>query len=312
MFENKDYIITVAREGSISKAAKQLYISQPSLSASVKRIEEKISVPLFDRTTTPISLTEAGREYLKYALQIKESERAFAQYVSDHYHILAGTVKIGGSSFFSSFMIPRMVAEFHSKYSHIDFEIFENSTEILLEKLHTGVLDIVIDNAIIKDDLIKATVLNTERLLLAVPESFSINKKLREFSMTAQDVKNGIDYKCQQGVSLNDFRDEPFILLNSGNDTGSRAEMLFKKHKITPKVRFRLDQQLTAFNISSTGIGISFVSDTLIKHLDSSPRLCYYCLSDAETERNVFFYVKKNHYLSQVCQRFIEETLKTE
>ncbi len=62
MFTNKHYIIAIYEEGSFSKAAKRLYISQPSLSASVKRIEDKIAVPLFDRSTSPVSLTEAGQE----------------------------------------------------------------------------------------------------------------------------------------------------------------------------------------------------------------------------------------------------------
>ncbi|MEE1042732.1 MAG: LysR family transcriptional regulator, partial [Clostridia bacterium] len=84
MFSNKEYILTIYNEGSFSKAANKLYISQPSLSASVKRIEEKVSVPLFDRSTTPISLTEAGQEYVKYALEIKEREQDFERYISDY------------------------------------------------------------------------------------------------------------------------------------------------------------------------------------------------------------------------------------
>lgn len=306
MFENKEYVLAVINEGSFSKAAKQMYISQPSLSASIRRIEEKISVPLFDRSTAPVSLTEAGREYVKYALEIEEIERAFSQYVSDHYHMLTGTVRIGGSSFFSSFILPRMISRFHGLYPHIDVEIFESNTELLLEKLHIGALDIVLDNAIINDEQIKETVYTSERLLLAVPEDFEINKRLEKYSLTAKDIKDGKHLLDRYAVSLELFSNEPFILLNSGNDTGNRAEMLFKKHKVTPQIKFYLDQQLTAYNISGSGMGIAFVSDTLITHSDATPPLLYYRLDDAETERNICFYVKKNHYLSQVCQRFIE------
>ena len=306
MFENKDYILNVIREGSISAAAKRMYISQPSLSASIKRIEEKISVPLLDRSTTPVSLTEAGREYVKYALQIEETERAFSQYISDHYHILTGTVRVGGSSFFASFILPKIIADFHSKYPHIEVEIFENNTEVLLEKLHTGELDIVIDNAIIKDDGIKETLFSPERLLLAVPASLRINEKLKDFRLTANDVAKGKHNKERYQLPLTTFADEPFILMNTGNDTGKRAAALFKKHKINPEVKFRLDQQLTSFNVSALGMGISFVSDTLIRQMEKIESLYYYAIPDEETKRNIFFYVKKNHYLSQVCQKFIE------
>ena len=306
MFENKEYILNVIREGSISAAAKRMYISQPSLSASIKRIEEKISVPLLDRSTTPVSLTEAGREYVKYALQIEETERAFSQYVSDHYHILTGTVRVGGSSFFASFILPKIIADFHSKYSHIEVEIFENNTELLLEKLHTGELDIVIDNAIINDDGIKETLFSPERLLLAVPANSNINEKLKDFRLTAKDVAKGKHNEDRYQLPLTAFADEPFILMNTGNDTGKRAANLFKKYKITPKVKFRFDQQLTSFNVSALGIGISFVSDTLIRQMGKIESLYYYSIADDYTKRNIYFYVKKNHYLSQVCQKFIE------
>ena len=121
MFRNKDYILTIFEEGGFSKAAERLYISQPSLSASVKRIEDKISVPLFDRSTTPVSLTEAGREYIRYALEIEEKERDFERYISDYTKLLTGTVIVGGSSMFSSFILPLEIWDFNQKYPDIKF-----------------------------------------------------------------------------------------------------------------------------------------------------------------------------------------------
>ena len=112
MFKNKEYILAIVREGSFSRAAEKLYISQPSLSATVKRIEEKIALPIFDRTTTPISLTEAGREYVSHALEMERLEEDFERYISDCINLSVGEVKIGGSSLFSSFMLPKMISEF--------------------------------------------------------------------------------------------------------------------------------------------------------------------------------------------------------
>ena len=62
MFKNKEYILTVYKEGGFTNAAEKLFVSQPSLSASVKRIEEKVTAQIFDRSTTPVSLTEVGKE----------------------------------------------------------------------------------------------------------------------------------------------------------------------------------------------------------------------------------------------------------
>ena len=135
MFANKHYILAIWEEGGFSKAAERLYISQPSLSASVKRIEEKISVPIFNRSTVPVSLTEVGEQYVKYALEIEEKEKDFERYIADYTNLLTGSVRIGGSSFFSSFMIPFMISEFNKKYPNVNFEIFEDNTKDLIEKL---------------------------------------------------------------------------------------------------------------------------------------------------------------------------------
>ena len=64
MFKNKEYVLYVEKSKSFSKAAKELYISQPSLSASIKRIEKEIGAAIFDRSTNPLSLTDIGRKYV--------------------------------------------------------------------------------------------------------------------------------------------------------------------------------------------------------------------------------------------------------
>lgn len=306
MFTNKHYIIAIYEEGSFSKAAQRLYVSQPSLSASVKRIEDRISLPLFDRSTSPVSLTEAGREYIRYALEIKEKEQSFERYISDCTNTVRGSVKIGGSSLFSSFLIPFMISNFNSIYPDVAFEIIEDSTKNLIEKLHLGAIDIIIDNAIIDNDAIKSTVCKTETLLLAVPRNFPINDVLEKYRLSAKDIKSEKHLSEKYNVDLKHFSDCPFILLNPENDTGKRANILFKKHNFNPKTIFFLDQQVTAYNISRTGAGISFVSDTLIKQSDSEKQLYYYKLTDEETTRRIFLYRKSNHYLSTACQKFIE------
>ena len=306
MFTNKHYIITIYKEGSFSKAAQRLYISQPSLSASVKRIEDKISLPIFDRSTSPISLTEVGREYIRYALEFEEKERSFERYISDYTNTVSGSVKIGGSSLFSSFLLPFMISNFNSIHPDVYFEIIEDSTKNLIEKLNLGTIDIIIDNSVIDNTAIKSTVYKAEILLLAVPRDFSINDKLAKYRLSAKDIKSKKHLSDKYNVDLKNFSDCPFILLNPENDTGKRANILFKKHNLNPKTIFFLDQQVTAHNISRTGAGVSFVSDTLIMHTEFEEQLYYYKLYDEEISRKIYFYRKNNHYLSNACQKFIE------
>ena len=308
MFRNKEYILAVYREGGFTKAAEKLFVSQPSLSASIKRIEEKVQAPIFDRSMSPIALTEIGKEYVKYALEIEEKEKDFSVYISDYAELLTGKIRLGGSSFFSSFILPKLVSEFNKKHPSIEFEIIEDNSKDLMKRLLSGELDIVIDNADISDENILSEVFTSEQLLLAVPKQLKINEKLANFRLTYEDLIS--EQPIEKSVSLSEFRDESFILLNSENDTGRRALKLFKKHGISPNVIFHLDQQITAYNVSRSGLGISFVSDTLVKNMGEQPNMYFYILKDKSTLRAVYFYQKKNRYQSIACRKFLEYNAK--
>lgn len=306
MFRNKEYVLAILREGGFSKAAEKLYISQPSLSATIKRIEEKLSVPIFDRSSTPISLTEAGREYVRIANEIERMERDIERYINDRVNLSVGEIKIGASSLFSSFVLPRMISEFNKKYPGVRIKIFENNTKNLMRELIGGQLDIVIDNVVMKSEALFYTECASETLLLAVPDSLPVNDALGAFALNASDVMMGKHLTENCGVELENFIAYPFVLLNSENDTGKRADLLFKKHALTPNISFRLDQQMTAYNIASSGLGICFVSDTLVKNIESGAAMRYYRLKDEETARRIYFYQKKKRYHTLACQTFIE------
>ena len=83
MFSGINYVYEVYRTQSFSKAAKNLYISQPSLSAMIKKIEAKVGAPLFDRSTNPIQLTEYGEQYIRIAEKIMDLEDEFAYYTDN-------------------------------------------------------------------------------------------------------------------------------------------------------------------------------------------------------------------------------------
>jgi len=306
MFKNKEYVLAIYREGSFSKAAEKLYISQPSLSATIKRLEAKLSMPIFNRSTIPITLTDVGKEYVKYALGFEKAEHDFEKYVLDTVELATGSIRIGGSSLFSSFMLPQMISEFNKKYPKIKFEISEGNTKDLINKINNSELDIIIDNTVINDDDIHPIEYVTECMILAVPERLEINEKLKEFRLSAKDIQNDKHLKKHLKVDADLFKDETFILLNRENDTGKRALNIFKNHNISPDIAFFLDQQVTAFNVSITGMGISFVSDTLVKSINAKQPVYYYILSDNDIYRKIYFYTKNDRYLSVACKKFIE------
>ncbi|MBR2930194.1 MAG: LysR family transcriptional regulator [Clostridia bacterium] len=306
MFKNKEYVLAVYKEGSFTRAAEKLYVSQPSLSATVRRIEEKVGAPIFDRSTSPITLTDVGREYLCCAEEIERREAGFTRYIDDRKSLLAGHIRLGGSSFFSSFVIPGMISDFNELYPSISFDIVEDSTKGLFAKLGTGEVDLVIDNAAVADGEIISERYKTERLLLCVPRRIAEARGVAHLGMSHAEVRSGEGRR--EPIDLSLFRSDPFIVLRHENDTGRRAEALFRAYSIEPRIILTLDQQLTAYNISASGMGISFASDTLILSMQESGDLIYFELPEAFAKRSIYVYRKRSHYLPLASRAFIERT----
>ncbi len=311
MFTNKDYVLEIFKEKSFSKAAKNLYVSQPSLSATVKRIEDKLSAPIFERKTKPISVTEIGMQYINTALEIKRCEERFSHYLNDSFNLLKGEVKLGGTHLFSSYVFPPMISSFNKENPYTEFRITEHNSKTLISLLLDGELDVLVDNSEISNENIEAFLYSSEMLLLAVPKFLPINENLSDFQLSFEDIKNNRHAKalCPQ-ISLKEFKNEPFIFLKHENNTGKKARLLCKKHKISPNIIFELDQQVTAYNITSSGMGISFVSDTLIKSLPASENVVFYKLTDEEIHGSIYFFVKNNKFLTKACREFISRNIK--
>ena len=100
MFQGMHYVYEVYKEMSFSKAAKNLYISQPSLSAAIKKVEQRIGFPIFDRSSTPVQLTNLGKEYIRSIEIIMDVEGSFQNYVQDMQNMQVGSLAIGGTNLF--------------------------------------------------------------------------------------------------------------------------------------------------------------------------------------------------------------------
>ena len=147
MFQGMRYVYEVYKEMSFSKAARNLYISQPSLSAAVKKAEQEAGFPIFDRSTSPIRLTEPGREYIRAVEMILDVENGFQNYINDLNGLRTGSISIGGTNLFVSFLLPPLLSRFTASYPAVEIQLAEASTEELTEKLFAGQLDLIIDNS---------------------------------------------------------------------------------------------------------------------------------------------------------------------
>lgn len=168
------YVVTVAEEKSITKAAKKLYISQPSLSLSIHAIEDSLGMPLFIRGKNSVTLTPAGQAYIEWAKMTLESAKHLEAKLS---RIKAGSKRqldIGASWQRSAALLPESINSFYKRTNDCNIEIHEDVNANLNEALRADRLDIVIGLPLADTTLYKSVPLFQERFLLAANKQVGI------------------------------------------------------------------------------------------------------------------------------------------
>lgn len=307
MFTGIEYVYEVYKERSFSQAASNLYISQPSLSGTIKRIEKEIGYEIFDRSTKPIGITDIGMKYIEMIKKILELEYNFDEYINDVEALEAGRVSIGGTHQYTSYMLPPIISKFIEKYPKVKVDIVEAKSSNLIKYLNEGVIDIAVDNYKYDENEYVKQFKFKDNILLAVPKKIHSNEFIKDFAINYDDIMSGNFLNDSvDSVPLKIFKDEPFILLKEGNDTRTRADKKFNYEKIEPKIILELEQQITSYNLTSYGIGISFISDFLIRHVGPNPNIYLYKLNKYETDRDISFYYKKTKFLSKAVREFLK------
>ena len=306
MFVWKKYVYEVYKERSFTKAAQNLYISQPSLSARIKKIEEIIGEPLFDRSTTPLQLTEVGKVYIEAAEEITQIEQRVENYINDLAGLKTGNLAVGASTLFAAYVVPSLITQFNQKFPDVHIQLIEGNTAELEEMLGSNALDFVIDNYHYDSILYNKELYCEENILLAVPKHFAVNEELGMYQLSYKNIKNK-NYLHQKypAVPLGRFADLPFIMLTQGNDTRTRGDRLCRNVGFKPNIVLEFNQQSTAYMASSTQLGATFISDILVSQLPTFENLVYYKLDGEEAKRKVFFYYKTHKYKTRVMEEFV-------
>ena len=129
------YIETILETGSITKAAKKLFVSQPSLSQYIRRVEEDNDIELFDRTSQPWVLTEDGQFYMETERKIESIYRQREQFFSDKHMLTSGEVFIGSTQYRSNTVLSKVLPVYRKRYPDIKIHLLEGISSELVEIL---------------------------------------------------------------------------------------------------------------------------------------------------------------------------------
>lgn len=307
-----NYILTAAQYGTISKAAEVLGISQPALSAYIKKTEEQLGIVIFDRTVKPMAITDAGKLYIDYLTQQSNLERTFQEQLSDLNNLKSGRLVLGGASFFNVSYFPKAIADFVLKYPGIDIKVVDGSVPEVTRMAVDHELDLFIAPSWDMDEMCIYEKVATEKIFLCVPEQFEINKKLKKYRIPHETVLQG---KTESWISKREknirpdfslFRDEKFIRLGENQHIGSIMSELFRRYGFIPEKGISVSQTMTSFGLTLSGAGISLVTEGSLKNGNLKDYPALYLIDEDLGQRDIYIAYSKTKYLSAAAKAFIQ------
>jgi DNA-binding transcriptional LysR family regulator len=294
-FKELQYIASIARNQGITKAAQELFISQPSLSKYLQNLEADLGIKLFNRLGNRFVLTYAGERYVDYAKRILLVKKDLDEELNDISSLNKGRLNIAFPIIRGSYMVPASLPAFKEMYPNVEVNLREESSLVLEKLLLSGEADIAIFNHPIKHPELDYEVLSKEEIVLAV----SKDHPLVNCGRLVEDGKfPWIDIKL--------FENDDFILHFPDQRTGQIAEQIFANAKITPNVVLRTRSIEGAVRLASSGFGLCFVAATHLKFIYLKTVPAYFSIGNRKTEVELVVAFRKGVYLPQYTQDYIK------
>ena len=191
------YIVAVARERHFGRAAEACFISQPTLSVAVKKLEDELGVSLFERRKGEVSVTPVGEQIISQAQRVLEEASGIRQLAAQGQDQLASPLRIGAIYTIGPYLLPNLIPTLTEMAPQMPLVVEENYTAVLAERLKQGELDVVIISLPFDEPGILTQPLYEEPFVLLLPSSHPFNQKTE--------------------VAISDLKKEDVLLLGAGH-----------------------------------------------------------------------------------------------
>lgn len=285
-FNHFYYFYEVARHGSFTAAARDLLVSQSSLSIQIRQLEESLGGPLFDRRKGGVDLTEAGAAAYQVAERIfPEIDRLHSTLLESERRI-RGTVSVGTVNSIGIYLLPRILTRFKEDFPDVGFKIDFKEGEAVLDTLYAGKVDFAILPWNRKYAGLTGTLLTRNKMFLVASADHPL--------------------AGAEKVSPRELEKYPFIGYEEGMQTRSMIDAMFKRMALTIEYTIESANSATIKHMVIAGMGLAILPDIavapeirqgLIKRIDVPSLLM---------SRDVVLYHKTNRTLSATRRKFVD------
>lgn len=252
------YFKTIVEEHSISKAAKKLFITQPSLSQYTKHIEQKAGLPLFKRSSSGISLTEAGKSFYELSIDVLRHIDNFRFEVSDLSELRRGTISFGITRHLGTVILPMIIPKFRSQCPNIHLHLVEDTSALQETNLLENKIDFSLMHLPIKRDrnpAIHYETLDRDPFLIILPK----NSPLKEhFFYTATSEYPVLD--------IRELKNSVFIMIKMGQRIRQITDYILEQANILqPDILIETSSISTLIQCVGVGLGVGVLPRHYLK-----------------------------------------------
>lgn len=298
LFPHYEYFIAIVEAGSLTKAAERLYVSQPSLSQYLKRLETSLNVELFDHSTSPLRLTYTGERYYQYVLQLMQLDENVRKEFQDIQNQKSGLLRLGVALWRGACLLPDVFPAFHAQYPNIHLKLLEGPSNQMENWLMNDKIDIAVMNLPHNLDYGKLTCepIFEEHILLAVPTEHSSVQELllQHRSQTAYP-----------SAPLSLVEQLPLVITKPGQNLTHEIRHVLGKAHIEPDILLETGNLTTAINLVARGMACAFVPEEGAKVCQHPGAVTYFMVESTDLVWDLAAVYRKDTYVTHLSRLFI-------
>ena len=278
------YAIALYEELNFSTVAEKLGITQPALSKQILHLEEELGVKLFDRGTTPLTVTPAGEHFFRGAQKLLYREDQLIREMQEFKSGKRGVLNIGISPFRSLYLLSDTVAALREKYPDVQIILHSPTSDILRKEAAEGKYDFAIVNLPVDESVLDVTPIEPDELVLAVPKNLCQN-----FSDT-------------EPLDMALCKETPFVVVGAALEMRALFEKMCAAANVTPKIAMEVDSISTAWAMCRAGVGATLLPRQFAEHLGGRDNIKLFNLKNNLRTRQPAIVTKRGQYISEYTE----------
>lgn len=283
--------VLVAEGKSFSGAAKEMYLTQPTVSAHIAALERELSTKLFVRNTKEVRLSEEGKTLLGYAKQMVQLEKQIEEIFSHSEEDRKHCITIAASTIPSQYLLPGILKSFSKKYPQEQFKIMQMDSAQVVEQVANHSVDIGFTGTVLEKKYCRYIPFYQDELVIITAN----NEKFARM----QQLENDYSWVCK----------EPSIMREEGSGTRKEVEKQLKKVGVQPQtlsIVASMENQETIKKSVRNGVGISFISRLAVEEEEKDKKVLVFPFPKENGGRNINIVYNREFQLTRVAERFVK------